>query len=576
MKNNMKLITEKYDDLIQIERSLLVRGIELMSMLNFEKVESELLKDALSQLDDLFLLVVAGEYNSGKSAFINALLGGEFLKTGITPTTDMINILDYGENSSEKSSKPGIRHISLPVPLLHETRIVDTPGTNAILREHEILTKEFIPRSDIVLFVTSIDRPFTESERAFLEQIQEWGKKIIMIINKVDLVDNPDDVATVIQFVDDNAFKLLDHHPQIFILSAKKALADVQAGIINDNLNLILDYVINTLNQRERMRIKLETPVNILEKLVGKYGTLNTQARENMKDDEQLIEDIHAQLSLFREDSFRRYKFRYADIDNAILEFQKRGIAFFDETFRLGRLLDLANNERMQREYKDQVIKGLSSEIDEKVNSLIEWLVDENYKQWQTVNQKISDRISKLKTRIVMDAELQAIQGERKKLIEDVRRESQRVIEKFDHNLQAKEIANDAQMSVAASAAIEAGAIGLGTLITILATTASADLTGLLLAGLTATLGFFIIPAKKKQAKNAFNDKIERLREQLSASLSIEISRQLDVVVENIQSTITPYDRFVKTELVRFANAANGISEIESSIASIRTDIEQI
>jgi hypothetical protein len=175
-----------------------------------------------------------------------------------------------------------------------------------------------------------------------------------------------------------------------------------------------------------------------------------------------------------------------------------------------------------------------------------------------------------------MDAEQQAIQGERKKLIEGVRRESQRVIEKFDHNLQAKEIANDAQMSVAASAAIEAGAIGLGTLITILATTASADLTGLLLAGLTATLGFFIIPAKKKQAKNAFNDKIERLREQLSASLSTEISRQLDVVVENIQSTITPYDRFVQTELVRFANAANGISEIESSIASIRTEIEQI
>ena len=212
MENHMKFVTEKYDDLSHIIRNLLVQGIELMSTLNFEKGESDLLRDALTQLDDLFLLVVAGEYNSGKSAFINALLGGELLKTGITPTTDMINILDHGEQISESTTKPGIRRISLPVPLLHETRIVDTPGTNAILREHEILTKEFIPRSDIVLFVTSIDRPFTESERAFLEQIQEWGKKIIIVINKVDLVDNPDDITTVIQFVDDNAYKLLDHH----------------------------------------------------------------------------------------------------------------------------------------------------------------------------------------------------------------------------------------------------------------------------------------------------------------------------------------------------------------------------
>ena len=68
--------------------------------------------------------------------------------------------------------------ITAPVEMLREINIVDTPGTNAVRREHEALTREFVPRSDLVLFITSADRPFTESERAFLQSIREWGKKV--------------------------------------------------------------------------------------------------------------------------------------------------------------------------------------------------------------------------------------------------------------------------------------------------------------------------------------------------------------------------------------------------------------
>ena len=48
---------------------------------------------SLEQLEDLFLLVVVGEFNSGKSSFLNALLGKKYLKEGVTPTTNKISIL---------------------------------------------------------------------------------------------------------------------------------------------------------------------------------------------------------------------------------------------------------------------------------------------------------------------------------------------------------------------------------------------------------------------------------------------------------------------------------------------------
>ena len=59
-------------------------------------------------------------------------------------------------------------------------------------REHEEITSQFVPRSDLILFVTSADRPYTESERIFLEKIRAWGKKIVLVINKIDILENPE------------------------------------------------------------------------------------------------------------------------------------------------------------------------------------------------------------------------------------------------------------------------------------------------------------------------------------------------------------------------------------------------
>ena len=60
----------------------------------------------------------------------------------------------------------------LPAELLKEVNVVDTPGTNVILSRQQRLTEEYVPRADLVLFVLSADRPFTESEVNFLKYIR--------------------------------------------------------------------------------------------------------------------------------------------------------------------------------------------------------------------------------------------------------------------------------------------------------------------------------------------------------------------------------------------------------------------
>ncbi|HMB51842.1 MAG TPA: dynamin family protein, partial [Thermoanaerobaculia bacterium] len=191
-----RILNEEHEALLAEERRLLGDLRAALARFDATEEDQQTLADAVARLDELFLVVVAGEFNAGKSAFVNALLGKKILAEGPTPTTSRIHLLRWGAESKQKT-EGGIEVIEEPLPILSEIHLVDTPGTNAIEREHEAITRRFVPNSDLVLFVTSADRPFTESERAFLEQIRDWGKKVVFVLNKVDTILEEEDVLRI-------------------------------------------------------------------------------------------------------------------------------------------------------------------------------------------------------------------------------------------------------------------------------------------------------------------------------------------------------------------------------------------
>jgi len=146
------------------------------------------------------------------------------LKEGVTPTTTEVEVLRHGSSITRVAVEEHLYAVTAPVELLRDIQIVDTPGTNAIMREHEVITSRFVPRADLVLFVTSADRPFTETERAFLGRIRDWGKKVVVAINKVDILEREDEVAEVVAFVARHATELLGTAPEVFAVSARLAL----------------------------------------------------------------------------------------------------------------------------------------------------------------------------------------------------------------------------------------------------------------------------------------------------------------------------------------------------------------
>ena len=146
------------------------------------------------------------------------------MQEGVTPTTAQIDVLQYGDVSARVVRGPALHVITAPAPILRDIHIVDTPGTNAIIRKHEAITSEFVPRSDLVLFVTSADRPFTETERAFLETVRGWGKKVVVVVNKVDILETERQAEEIRSFVAESVRALLGFSPEIFLVSARLAL----------------------------------------------------------------------------------------------------------------------------------------------------------------------------------------------------------------------------------------------------------------------------------------------------------------------------------------------------------------
>jgi small GTP-binding protein len=575
-----RILSPDQDELLKEERRVLGRLRLALAKFDAAPEHQQALEKSIDQLDEFFLLVIVGEFNAGKSAFINALLGSRVVEEGVTPTTAQINILQHGERLDRQVREPHLHVITAPVDLLREIHIVDTPGTNAVIREHEKITADFVPRSDLVLFVTSADRPFTETERAFLEQVRAWGKKIVVVINKVDILDGEREVATVRSFVADNARALLGFSPEVFPVSSRLALrakTGDPASWEASRFEPLERYIATTLDAPGRVHLKLLNPLGVGASLAERHASFVRERLALLKDDFTTLDEVDGQLTAYQSDLMRDFEFRMSDIDRILLEMENRGQDYFDETMRIGRVMDLLNRSRMQQGFEQQVIADAPQQIERKVGELVDWLVGADLKQWQAVTSHLAERRRQYRGRIVGedDSGGARFHYDRTRLIEAVGREAQKVVDSYDRRREAQELADGARNAVATAAAVGAGALGLGTIVTIAATTAAADVTGIILASVLAAIGFFILPARRQKAKDEMRTKIAAVRARLSTALRQQLRKEIERSVDRIRESIAPYSRFIRAEGDKLQGVDQELREISAALAGLRSRIER-
>lgn len=210
-------------ELQSLERKLVKLGAE--------ERHTAVLRDSNST--SVFLLCTVGEFNAGKSSLLNALLGASFCRVGVLPTTEAITLLRHPSDATTGTAlaasmgdptQTSVVTVDVPAPWLRDVSVVDTPGTNTLDARHTALTNEFLPRADLLLFVTSAERPFSESEQTFLRAIRSWGKKVVFVVNKADLLANADELAQVTEYVSQHGQLELGEAVPVLPVTAKAAL----------------------------------------------------------------------------------------------------------------------------------------------------------------------------------------------------------------------------------------------------------------------------------------------------------------------------------------------------------------
>jgi hypothetical protein len=121
----------------------------------------------------------------------------------------------------------------------------------------------------------------------------------------------------------------------------------------------------------------------------------------------------------------------------------------------------------------------------------------------------------------------------------------------------------------------EVGAVGLGTAVGLLATSTAADVTGILAAGVLATVGFVVIPHRRKTARRELHSRLATLRQQLVGALTTQFGAELDRSVRRVEEGIGPYVHFVEGERQNLASRHRELAAIDARLARVRSRIDE-
>jgi ribosome biogenesis GTPase A len=300
--------TSPLRDYVAAKHEVATLVTEALDLLREHRPESAVVAEELivKLAEDRFNLAVVGQFKRGKSTLMNAVIGRDLLPTGILPLTSVITavcygprvgvwlrrrgstfeqeirtdqLADYVTELGNPGNEKGLTEVRVELPLAFLRRglyFIDTPGVGSASRENTETAYRFLPDADAVIFVTSVDRPLGEDEQRFLKDIGDQASSLMVVVNKIDLVES-DEREEVLAYIADRIAETVgsDDVPQ-FPISARAALdaklrgdhaAEQRSGLPEFEAALS-DFLANEQGRTFLVRI-LDRTIDLVEPVVG-------------------------------------------------------------------------------------------------------------------------------------------------------------------------------------------------------------------------------------------------------------------------------------------------------------------
>ena len=512
---------------------------------------AQTVSDLRNRIDEPFMFVIVGEVKAGKSSFINALLESdkEIAKVAPQPMTDTIQQILYGEEEKMVNINEYLKKIYQPIEILQEIAIVDTPGTNAIIKHHQEITERFIPAADLIVFVFEAKNPYRQSAWDFFDYINdEWRKKVIFVLQQKDLMP-ADDLNVNIEGVRDYAAKKGMNQPLIFAVSAKQELdGDILESGFVDVRSYIQENITGGKAPLLKLKNNIELSANINKKIEGglnlrkQQWDADTAFRADVTDTlKQQSTKSNNQVDILVENLLAGYD----RVTRAKEEELAQGLGFFSLVRRsFASIFDKKSSAKDWLEgLSSELEKDLNLELNKKLNDSVTDLADSIQQMAKMIDLKLQNSQTILKNNHEIFSDI----AEKRS---NVLRELQDAFSKF---MDRTENFRDESLfpnkgNISSNLVSGSGIAVIGAILTAVAQGAVFDITGGVLTAVGLLFAGITTLVQRRKIMNGFKSEIQKGRNKLEGEVTEKLKTYVKHISEQIDDNFKGFDRHLELE----------------------------
>ncbi len=512
---------------------------------------SQTLSDLRNRIHEPFMFVIVGEVKAGKSSFVNALLatGKEITKVAPQPMTDTIQQILYGDTPSEFMVNEYLKKIMLPLDILKEIAIVDTPGTNTIVDHHQEITERFVPASDLIVFVFEAKNPYRQSAWSFFDYIQdEWRKKIIFVLQQKDLMPE-DDLAINIQGVRDYAIKKGITNPNIFAVSAKQ---EQEGQEKESGFAPLRVFIENNITGGQAPALKLKNSIDTAQNIELRIADGLSLRRKQFDADTAFREDIDHTLDEQEAKSYKQVDLLLDALLGAYdrtttqkqLELQG-GLSLFGLIKRS--VSSMFSKTPSAKEWLEQLAQEMEVELNTEMQKRLNSGMIDLAGSIQQMAKMIDLKIRSSETILKDDHEFFSSIAEKR---ESVLRDLQDQFASFVENTESftDESLFPDKSNLAPNLAAGSGIAAVGIILMTVSQLSMLDITG----GVLTAVGFLFAGistrSKRRQIVDGFKDEIQKGRTKLSEDITATLRNYIKQLKKKIGDNFLRFDNHLQKE----------------------------
>jgi GTPase SAR1 family protein len=523
-----------------------------------------------------FMFVIVGEVKAGKSSFVNALLatGEEIAKAAPQPMTDTIQQIIYGEERREVMINPFLKKIFLPVDILREIAIVDTPGTNTIVEKHQEITEQFIPASDLIVFVFEAKNPYRQSAWDFFQFIHgDWRKKIVFVLQQKDLASD-EELRVNLEGVTEKARKEGIETPQVFAVSAKAE----QEGGADTGFAPLREYISNNITGGRAPRLKLINSVTTAQTINSRIADGLVIRRSQFEADTHFREDIQETLG---EQVGQGNKQVDLMVENMLLTYDnitrekvtevRSGLSIFGLMRR-----SIASTFGSTPNPKNW-LEGLASSLEEELNTKLKARLNDNVVDLaETIQQmvKVIDlKIRSSETILKNDHEIFSDIAERREnVLRDLQDQFNRFVSKTENF--TDESIFEGKENLAPNLAAGSGVAALGVILMAVGSLPVFDITGGILTTIGVLFAGFSTRGKRRKIVEGFEQEINNGRGRLANELEEKLKSYISTLSNRIEGNFSRFDEMLAREEKNLAILEGNYAEIKKELSEMEQSLD--